>query len=128
MAQYHAVVIGASGLIGWGVVNELLSQDSIAAGTFGRVTALINRPINRDDTFWPDKHPRQPKLLMVDRVNLMDNEDKITAMLKDRISDANTITHVYYFGEQRPLLYQPLFLTSPKSSERTMRIMKRRWK
>lgn len=106
MAQDHAVVIGASGLIGWGVVNELLSQESIAAGVFGRVTTLVNRPISRDHTFWPDEHPDQPDLLMVDGVNLMDDEENITAMLKDRIPDANTITHIYYFGEQAPPSYQ----------------------
>lgn len=98
MAQNHAVVIGASGLIGWGVVDELLSQDSIAPGIFGRVTTVVNRPINRDDTFWPGKHPSQPKLLMVDGINLMDDEEKVTDMLKDKIPDADTITHVFYFG------------------------------
>lgn len=101
MAQDHAVVIGASGLIGWGVVDELLSQDSIAAGTFGRVTAIVNRPIDRDDMFWPDEHPNQPKLLTVDGVNLMDEGEKVTAILKDKIPDANTITHVFYFGALR---------------------------
>lgn len=98
MAQNHAVVIGASGLIGWGVVNELLSPDSIAAGIFGRVTAVVNRPINRHDTFWPVEHPSQPKLLLVDSVNLMDEEEKVIALLKDNIPDANTITHIFYFG------------------------------
>lgn len=99
MAQNHAVVIGASGLIGWGVVNELLAQDSIAAGTFGRVTAIVNRPVRRDDMFWPSKHPGQPKLLLVDGVNLMDEQHKVTTMLKGKIPDANTITHVFYFGK-----------------------------
>lgn len=98
MAQNHAVVIGASGLIGWGVVDELLSQDSLAAGIFGRVTTIVNRPIKRDDTFWPDEHPGQPKLLMVDGVNLMDEEEKVIATLRDKIPDAQTITHVFYFG------------------------------
>lgn len=98
MAQNHAVVMGASGLIGWGVVNELLSQDSIAAHTFGRVTAIVNRPINQEDTFWPHEHPDQPKLLIVDGVNLMDDEQKVTAMLREKIPDASTITHVFYFG------------------------------
>ncbi|KAL1873593.1 hypothetical protein Daus18300_003960 [Diaporthe australafricana] len=89
--------MGASGLIGWGVVNELLSQDSIAKGAFGRVTALVNRPINRDETFWPSSHPRQPELCVVDGLNLMDDEEKVTTLLKDRIPDAGTITHAFYF-------------------------------
>lgn len=100
MAQEHAVVIGASGLIGWGVVNELLSQDSIAPGVFGRVTALVNRPIKRVYAFWPEESPSQPELLVVDGVNLMDEEEKIVALLKDKLPDANTITHVFYFGEK----------------------------
>lgn len=90
--------MGAAGLIGWGVVNELLSQDSIAKGVFGRVTALVNRPIKGDETFWPSSHPVQPELRVVDGLNLMDDEEKITTLLKDRIPDAGTITHAFYFG------------------------------
>lgn len=98
MAENHAVVIGASGLVGWGVVNELLSKDSISAGTFSRVTALVNRPIKRDKSFWPKSHPSQPELLLVDGVNMMDEQEKVTTLLKDRIPDAHTITHAFYFG------------------------------
>lgn len=95
----HALVMGATGLIGWGVVNELLSADCIAPAAFGRVTALVNRPIEKDQMFWPGVHPRQPKLLLVDGVNLMDGEQKTIQLLRDRIPDADTITHVFYFGK-----------------------------
>ncbi|KAK2597188.1 hypothetical protein N8I77_013049 [Diaporthe amygdali] len=97
MAENHAVVIGASGLIGWGVVNELLSKDSSSTGIFSRVTALVNRPIKRDESFWPNSHPSQPELLLVDGVNMMDEQEKVTTLLRDRIPDAHTITHAFYF-------------------------------
>lgn len=98
MFQNHAVVIGASGLIGWGIVNELLSQDSIARGGFKRVTGVTNRPLNLNDALWPDKFNSQPQLLLVNGVDLANEQEQITKSLRDKISDADTITHVFYCG------------------------------
>lgn len=41
----HALVFGASGLAGWGVVDQLL-ENYPAEGTFSKVTALVNRPFS----------------------------------------------------------------------------------
>ncbi|KKY35262.1 putative sirq protein [Diaporthe ampelina] len=89
MAQNHAVVIGASGLIGWGVVNELLSHDYIAAGAFGTVTAIVNRPVNRDDMFWPSEHP-------IFRANDGDQEAEVemnTGMMSRFIRTIESLAH-----------------------------------
>lgn len=94
----HALVMGASGLIGWGVVNELLSADGIAPSAFKRVTALVNRSIDKQQMYWPVVHPTQPHFLLVDGVNLMEGEQKTTELLREKVPDAETITHAFYFG------------------------------
>lgn len=98
MSQNHAVVIGSAGLIGWGIVNELMSQESIVKGNFNRVTGITNRPIKLQQTFWPDNHIGQPKLLLVDGADLLDEHQDLAAFLKDHILDADTMTHVFYCG------------------------------
>lgn len=111
MPANHAVVIGATGLIGWGLVNELLSADCIVPSYFDRVTALVNRPIKTDKMFWPKPHAQQPKLLVVDGVNIMDKEAKVRTLLRERVPDAETITHAFYFGiysEPREKASRPL--------------------
>lgn len=103
MTGKHALVMGATGLIGWGIVNEILSADTIAPSAFNRVTALVNRPIKHEEMFWPPSHPKQPKLLVVDGVNLMDDEDQVLSLLRERIPDADSITHAYFFGLQHQM-------------------------
>ena len=46
----HALVFGGTGLIGWGVVNELLSAYP-EHGVFDRVTTVTNRPLKLEDTY-----------------------------------------------------------------------------
>lgn len=99
----HAVVMGATGLLGWGVVNELLSADSItrAPYSFGRVTALVNRPVQQRKMLWPECHDEQPELLVVDGIDLTEEKEKVTRLLRERVPDVETITHAFYFGENQ---------------------------
>lgn len=48
----HALIFGASGLAGWAVVDQLLSNYP-APGTFSTVTALLNCPLIVEDPFLP---------------------------------------------------------------------------
>ncbi|KAJ7277554.1 hypothetical protein C8J57DRAFT_1309612 [Mycena rebaudengoi] len=92
----HALVIGASGLAGWGVVNELL-KNYPAIGTFSKVTAVVNRPFSVADSCWPT--PESPKLDLVPNVNLMEGSvEAFTAIIKEKIGDIANVTHVYYFA------------------------------
>lgn len=93
----HALVVGASGLIGWSTVNELLSQDT----SFGKVTALVNRPLSLQDSFWPAQAPGQPTFSLVSGVNLLCSDDEFVNLLKEKVPDADTVSHVFYFGQCR---------------------------
>lgn len=96
----HALVFGASGLAGWGVVDQLLDNYPVQ-GTFSRVTALINRPFSVAESYWPNPSPSRPELELVSGVNLAVAEQTIeefTALMQDKVKDMTSVTHAFYFG------------------------------
>lgn len=94
----HALVFGASGLAGWGVVDQLLSNYP-AQGAFPHVTALVNRPFNVADSYWPSPSPSRPKLQLVPHVDLLKGSvEDFTAFLKREVGDIENVTHAFYFG------------------------------
>ena len=109
-SNYHALVIGASGLIGWSVVNQLL-QCYPTEGTFTRVTALVNRPLDLENCFWPKKSNSTPELDLIPGINLLSTDEELEATLKERVANVASITHVYYFGtsKQGPKVMRDVF-------------------
>lgn len=94
----HALVIGASGLIGWSVVNQLL-QPYPSSSPFRKVTALTNRAIELENSLWPQNVTEGPYLSLASGVDLLCEDDEFEKLLKEKVDDVETITHVYYFGE-----------------------------
>ncbi|KAI5455960.1 hypothetical protein BGZ63DRAFT_397180 [Mariannaea sp. PMI_226] len=95
--ERHALVFGATGLIGWAVVDQLLSRYP-AASPFSSVTAISNRPVSDSNSFWtkPDGDHESPTLRLVSGINL--GNDDLTAQLRDRVGgDLGRVTHVFYF-------------------------------
>ncbi|KAJ7683852.1 hypothetical protein B0H17DRAFT_985650 [Mycena rosella] len=91
----HALVFGASGLAGWGVAEQLL-ENYPTKGTFSKVTAVVNRPMSVADSLWPT--PESPTLDLVTNINLTEGTvETFTALLKDKVKDIASVTHVYYF-------------------------------
>ncbi len=94
----HALVFGASGLVGWGVVDQLLSNYP-TQGTFSTVSALVNRPFNVEDSFWPEQSPARPDLQLISGVNLAGTTVKdLQKLLKAEVKGIERVTHVFYFG------------------------------
>ena len=94
----HALVFGASGLAGWGVVDQLLSSFP-AQGTFSRVTALVNRPFSVAESYWPSASPSRPELQLVPHVDLLKGSvEELTAFLQREVGDIRNVTHAFYFG------------------------------
>lgn len=89
----HALVIGASGLIGWAVVDQLLHKPS-----FGKITALVNRPLSLQDSLWPSQTPNKSTLSLIPGVNLLCSDEEFLEVLQEKVADADTISHVFYFG------------------------------
>ena len=88
----HAVVFGAAGLLGWSVINELLSDES----SFSQVTAVVNRPVSEEQLCLP-KSANRPSLQIVSGINLLAGSG---TDLANALRDANVtgITHAFYFG------------------------------
>ncbi|KAK5995921.1 Short chain dehydrogenase sirQ-like protein [Cladobotryum mycophilum] len=93
----HAIVFGASGLLGWSVVNQLLSEYP-HTGTFSKVTAVFNRPVPEKDLYWPKASSGRPELQIVSGVNLLEGTgEDLASDLKGKMRDAVGITHAFYF-------------------------------
>ncbi|KAI0801636.1 hypothetical protein GGR55DRAFT_692516 [Xylaria sp. FL0064] len=60
----HAIIFGASGLIGWAVVDQLL-RCYPEVGAFSKVTAVTNRPVKLSELYWPDLGADRPKLHLI---------------------------------------------------------------
>lgn len=101
MSENHALVIGASGLVGWSVVDQILKSYPAPSGgsPFRKVTALVNRPLNVEDSFWPKEEPGSPGLKLVSGINLLCGDEEFENILKENVEDICTVSHVFYFGE-----------------------------
>jgi hypothetical protein len=85
----------ASGLIGWSVVNQLLQASS--RQQFRQISALVNRPLDLENTFWPTPSPDRPELELISGANLLCSDEEFQSFLKANIADVTSISHVYYF-------------------------------
>ena len=93
----HAIVFGASGIIGWAVVDELLRCGG-GSGPFSKVTAVTNRPLRAPESFWPE-NLNQPDLQLVSGVNLRHGgRTTLADYLRLVVKDVETVTHIYYLG------------------------------
>ena len=92
---HHAIVFGCSGINGWALVNQLLS-DYPAPGIFSKVTAVANRAFTSDEAQWPT----DDRLQIVSGVDLLVGDDAVLGKtLAEKIPSVETISHVYYAGE-----------------------------
>jgi hypothetical protein len=94
----HALVIGASGVIGWSVVNQLLQPYS-SPSPFSNITAFINRPVDIKDMFWPEPSSGRPEVRLVAGVNLLCSDAEFEKIIEAKVPDVGSISHVYYFGK-----------------------------
>ncbi|KAK7752879.1 hypothetical protein SLS62_005221 [Diatrype stigma] len=100
----HALVFGGTGLLGWGVVNELLSgYPERGDAAFDRVTAVTNRPLKLEDTYWPGTASPSsssslsgiPELQICSGVDLL--QEDLADTLENGVPGIEGVTHVFYF-------------------------------
>ena len=98
---HHALVFGASGILGWAIVNEIL-HNYPEKGTYSKVTALTNRPLTREGALWPAAGDGKADLSIVSGIDLTQGTvEDVKETLKQRVPDIDSVTHVYYFGKGR---------------------------
>ncbi|KAI0967546.1 hypothetical protein F4678DRAFT_445955 [Xylaria arbuscula] len=92
----HAIVFGASGLIGWAVIDQLL-RSSPEAGAFSKITAVTNRPTKLSESYWPEPDKIRPTLQLVSGVDLRQSDGAtLSKSLKQEVKDIDTVTHLFY--------------------------------
>jgi nucleoside-diphosphate-sugar epimerase len=97
-SKNHALVIGASGVIGWSVVNQLL-QPYPSPSPFSNITALVNRPVDLKDMLWPESTPSRPEARLVTGVDLLRSDAEFEKTVEEKVPNVKSISHVYYFGK-----------------------------
>ena len=89
---HHALVFGASGILGWAVVNEILNNYP-EAGTYCKVTALTNRSLTLEESLWPAPGGNRPDLSIVSGVDLTQGTvEDVTETLKQRVPDIGELS------------------------------------
>ncbi|RDA85264.1 hypothetical protein CP532_2322 [Ophiocordyceps camponoti-leonardi (nom. inval.)] len=100
--EKHALVFGATGLLGWGVLEQLLSGYP-GAETFATVTAVLRRRTTAGEL---GLDPVSEKLRLVDGVDLLAGD--VGGVLRERVHGVERTTHVFYFGELSGIVFAPL--------------------
>ncbi len=118
MSSYkHALVLGASGVSGWAVVNQLLEGYPDGTTHWDRVTAVTNRPLSVAVSQWPDK----ASLQIVSGIDLLAGTlEDLKGVLDDKVADVDKVTHVYYYGMPPcpPSLFFRISSVFPPSSDK----------
>jgi hypothetical protein len=92
----HALIFGASGISGWALLNEITSYPTPT--TFAKITGLSNRPLTLEQAHLP----QDPRLNLVNGIDLTKCVDEVVQMLKEKVEDAQTISHVFFTGTLTP--------------------------
>ncbi|EIM89701.1 uncharacterized protein STEHIDRAFT_51972 [Stereum hirsutum FP-91666 SS1] len=98
--DFHALVVGASGLAGWAVVDQLMRHYP-EEGVFSKVTALTNRPLDVAKSFWPQPVLGRPELQLASGVNLLEGSaEDVAELLRTKVKNTESITHVFHFANK----------------------------
>lgn len=96
----HAVVLGASGITGWAIVNAILGGYP-TPDAFDKVSALVNRPLSRDVARWPDDR----RLQIVSGIDLLKgSQADLEKAMRENVAGVETATHIYFYCPACPLL------------------------
>lgn len=88
----HALIFGASGISGWAILNEITQYPT--PQSFAKITGLSNRPLTIGQAYL--KH--DPRLQLVTGIDLTKSIPDVVQMLKEKVEDAHTISHVFFTG------------------------------
>jgi hypothetical protein len=88
----HALIFGASGISGWAILNEITNYPT--PRSFAKITGLSNRPLTIEQAHLP----QDPRLNLVNGIDLTKSVPEVVQMLKDKVEDAQTISHVFFTG------------------------------
>jgi hypothetical protein len=88
----HALILGASGISGWALLNQITKYPN--STTFSRITGLSNRPLALEQA----QIPADPRLNLVNGIDLTRSLSEVAQLLKEKVEDAQSISHVFFTG------------------------------
>ncbi|KAF6814740.1 sirq protein [Colletotrichum plurivorum] len=89
----HALILGASGISGWSLMNQ--AQNYPTPMTFSRITGTTNRPMTLEQA----QLPADPRLQIASGIDFTKSVDEAARSLKEKIPDVDTVTHVFFTGK-----------------------------
>lgn len=92
----HLLVVGASGVSGWAVMHQALSYPTPT--TFEKITGMTNRPLTKEKALLPANEAR---VRLVSGVDFTRSVDEVKNLLKEKVTNIDTVTHVIYTGKLR---------------------------
>lgn len=90
----HLLVLGASGVSGWAVMHQALSYPTPT--TFEKITGMTNRPMTKEKALLPASEKR---IRLVSGIDFTRPVDEVKDLLKEKVTDIDTVTHVIYTGK-----------------------------
>ncbi|KAJ3545825.1 hypothetical protein NM208_g2317 [Fusarium decemcellulare] len=88
--KLHALVLGASGISGWSLLNQLCQYPR--TDTWHRISGTTNRPFDPMQSGLPSND----RLRVYSGVDLTRSVESIAQMLKDQVDSVGAVTHVFF--------------------------------
>ncbi|KAF1365620.1 hypothetical protein EJ07DRAFT_170305 [Lizonia empirigonia] len=86
----HALIFGASGISGWALLNEITKYPTPTS--FAKITGLSNRPLTVEQAYLA----HDSRLNLINGIDLTKPVPEVVQMLKDKVENAHTISHVFF--------------------------------
>ncbi|KAF8860712.1 hypothetical protein BDZ45DRAFT_713603 [Acephala macrosclerotiorum] len=86
----HALTLGASGILGWAVLNQ--SQIYPTPTTFPKITGTTNRPLTFEQTFLL----KDPRISLVSGIDFTKSVNEVVEPLKKKVPSLEAVSHVFF--------------------------------
>ena len=91
-SQRHALVLGASGISGWLLLNQLSRYPD--NHTWQRISGTANRPFDISQSGLP----QDSRIKVYSGFDFTKSVDQVAQAFREKIDDVASITHVFYTG------------------------------
>ncbi|KAI7153927.1 hypothetical protein KC349_g8017 [Hortaea werneckii] len=102
----HALIFGASGISGWALLSQLRTYPTSTA--FSRITAITNRPYSLQQA----QVPQDDRIVIASGVDLRKTPEQVAEAIRSKVSDAETVTHVFFAAYIQEDNYEALSKTN----------------
>tara|TARA_R110002060_G_scaffold55215_8_gene65747 strand:+ start:830 stop:1117 length:288 start_codon:yes stop_codon:yes gene_type:complete len=92
----HALILGASGISGWGILNQIGNYPT--STFFDRITGTTDRPLSLEKASLPAVDAR---LCLVSGIDFTKPVEEVAGLLKDKVPSVESISPVFFTGIHR---------------------------